>query len=80
MSRTVQACQLLLFFFRLPILLLVSGPFLVGFAFFTHGHLNVNQQFLPDVGEGNVDVGITGIDVVEESNVDVDTILVRYYS
>jgi ATP phosphoribosyltransferase len=38
----------------------------------------VNQPYLPpDVGEGNVDVGITGIDVVEESNVDVDTILVR---
>ena len=28
------------------------------------------------VGEGNVDIGITGIDVVEETAVDVETILV----
>jgi ATP phosphoribosyltransferase len=28
------------------------------------------------VGEGNVDIGITGIDVVQESDVDVDQILV----
>lgn len=27
------------------------------------------------VGEGNVDAGITGIDVVEESNVDVNKVL-----
>lgn len=32
---------------------------------------------LQDVGEGNVDVGITGIDVVEESNVDVNRVMVR---
>jgi ATP phosphoribosyltransferase len=33
-------------------------------------------SFVLDVGEGNVDVGITGLDVVEESNVDVNHVLV----
>ena len=33
-----------------------------------------------DVGEGNVDIGITGMDVVEESNVDVATVLVSIIS
>ena len=37
-------------------------------------HYRINSN--PDVGEGNVDVGITGIDVVEESNVDVDRVMV----
>ena len=35
------------------------------------------------VGEGNVDLGITGLDVVEESNVDVNTLMVlkiHFYS
>ena len=45
--------------------------------------LPVTIVFLPAsdiasyVGEGNVDIGITGVDVVEESNVQVDRILVR---
>lgn len=29
-----------------------------------------------DVGEGNVDVGITGVDVVEEALVDVNRVMV----
>lgn len=45
-------------------------------------NLPVTLVFLPAsdiatyVGEGNVDVGITGIDVVQESEVDVETIMV----
>ena len=45
--------------------------------------LPVTLVFLPAadiatyVGEGNVDIGITGIDVVQEAMEDVDTILVR---
>lgn len=35
--------------------------------------------YLTDVGEGNVDVGITGIDVVEESNVDVNRVMVLLF-
>ena len=31
------------------------------------------------VGEGNVDAGITGIDVVEESQVEVEKVLVSNY-
>eukprot|EP01041_Mallomonas_annulata_P008630 gene8630-17804_t len=44
-------------------------------------NLPITLVFLPAadiatyVGEGNVDIGITGIDVVEESNVEVDTIM-----
>ena len=60
-----------------------------GISFFRPNRLDVARcdclpitlVFLPAadiakyVGEGNVDLGITGIDVVEESEVDVDTIL-----
>jgi ATP phosphoribosyltransferase len=42
-------------------------------------HIFLRDTFFLDVGEGNVDVGITGIDVVEESLVDVNRILVSYF-
>lgn len=45
-------------------------------------NLPITLVFLPAsdiatyVGEGNVDIGITGVDVVEESEVEVDTLMV----
>jgi ATP phosphoribosyltransferase len=45
--------------------------------------LPITLVFLPAadiasyVGEGNVDAGITGLDVVQESDVDVDIVMVR---
>ena len=49
-------------------------------------NLNVTIVFLPAadiasyVGEGNVDIGITGLDCVEESDADVEQILVIFLS
>lgn len=47
--------------------------------------LPITLVFLPAadiasyVGEGNVDAGITGLDVVQESDVDIDIVMVSHY-
>jgi ATP phosphoribosyltransferase len=49
-------------------------------------NINVTIVFLPAadiasyVGEGNVDVGITGLDCVEECDADVEKILVNHFN